>query len=51
MSSVTIPIPSGKVLHWKRVGGEKVEIELMRFLTPSEAKARTDAPYNRKDAA
>lgn len=49
MSSVTIPIPPGKVIHWKRIGGELVEVELMRFISLGEL--RFQRTFTRREVA
>lgn len=46
MSSVTIPIPPGHVLHW-RATENGFEVEFLRFLTPGNARMRAREPWNK----
>lgn len=47
--TIPIEIPPGHVLHWKITGGG-IEVEYLRFLTPGQAKNRSDRPNQRRKA-
>lgn len=51
MSAVRIPVPVGHVAHWKVTDEGKVEVEMLRFLTPHEAWVRTGQQFKRRVAA
>lgn len=43
---LSFPIPERHVAHWT-IDGDKVEVEMLRFLTPGEAKLRALVPWNK----